>query len=159
LWRPLGRGDRVGARCHPSNAAARLGKSENAARAGTRRMTETRKPPFVSRERWKVLEPLLDAALALSGDARARLLDEACGFDVTMRSELAGMIDACERPERPGHVLDRPAAERFASLWEENEMSGFRAELADRYRLDGEVGRGGMAVVYRARDFRHQRPV
>jgi eukaryotic-like serine/threonine-protein kinase len=33
------------------------------------------------------------------------------------------------------------------------------AGLADRYNLDRELGRGGMAVVYRARDLRHDRAV
>ena len=33
------------------------------------------------------------------------------------------------------------------------------ASLADRYRIDGELGRGGMAVVYRAHDLRHDRAV
>ena len=31
--------------------------------------------------------------------------------------------------------------------------------LADRYRLEGEAGAGGMAVVYRAHDLKHDRPV
>jgi serine/threonine-protein kinase len=34
-----------------------------------------------------------------------------------------------------------------------------QARLADRYRLDREIGRGGMATVYVAHDLRHDRPV
>src|SRR5688572_11104265 len=33
------------------------------------------------------------------------------------------------------------------------------ASLADRYRLDRELGAGGMATVYLAEDLRHQRKV
>ncbi|MFN0178048.1 MAG: protein kinase domain-containing protein [Gemmatimonadales bacterium] len=34
-----------------------------------------------------------------------------------------------------------------------------RAALADRYRLDREIGAGGMATVYLAQDIKHDRPV
>ena len=34
-----------------------------------------------------------------------------------------------------------------------------RAALADRYRIEHELGRGGMATVYLAHDLRHDRPV
>jgi TolB-like protein/Flp pilus assembly protein TadD/tRNA A-37 threonylcarbamoyl transferase component Bud32 len=34
-----------------------------------------------------------------------------------------------------------------------------QAALADRYRLDREIGRGGMATVYLAADLKHRRPV
>ena len=36
---------------------------------------------------------------------------------------------------------------------------GLRDALADRYALERELGRGGMATVYLARDLRHDRPV
>ena len=34
-----------------------------------------------------------------------------------------------------------------------------RAALADRYRIDRELGAGGMATVYLARDLKHERQV
>jgi len=38
-------------------------------------------------------------------------------------------------------------------------LSRLRASLADRYSIEREVGRGGMATVYLAQDLRHHRPV
>jgi serine/threonine protein kinase len=35
----------------------------------------------------------------------------------------------------------------------------FRAALAERYRLERELGRGGMATVYLTHDLKHDRPV
>src|SRR5215213_10226717 len=37
--------------------------------------------------------------------------------------------------------------------------AGLREGLADRYTLERELGRGGMATVYLAQDLRHDRPV
>ncbi|HSJ74652.1 MAG TPA: hypothetical protein VK899_00420 [Gemmatimonadales bacterium] len=38
-------------------------------------------------------------------------------------------------------------------------MNRLQAALAGQYRIERELGRGGMAVVYLAHDLRHYRPV
>jgi tRNA A-37 threonylcarbamoyl transferase component Bud32/tetratricopeptide (TPR) repeat protein len=40
-----------------------------------------------------------------------------------------------------------------------NELDHLRSALSDRYRIEGEIGRGGMATVYRAEDLKHKRHV
>jgi serine/threonine-protein kinase len=38
-------------------------------------------------------------------------------------------------------------------------LTRLQAALADRYHLERELGSGGMAIVYRAQDQKHRRPV
>jgi eukaryotic-like serine/threonine-protein kinase len=38
-------------------------------------------------------------------------------------------------------------------------LARLQTALADRYHVEGEIGRGGMATVYLARDLKHERPV
>lgn len=114
----------------------------------------------LSPARWQSLEPLIDEALALSANRRAAFIDSACGNDAAMRDELVSLLVECERVANTTGLLARPAAERFASLWEEPD--GERrliAALAGRYILQSEAGRGGMAVVHRAHDVLRNRTV
>jgi len=123
-------------------------------------MSERSLMPALSRERWETLEPLLDVALDLSGEERERFLNQTGESDAVLRQELSDLLAACERLSSTDQVLARPAAARFASLWEDADgLARLESALADRYTFETETGRGGMAVVYRARDLRHGRPV
>ena len=112
----------------------------------------------LSPEIWQALEPLIDAAIALPSAQRDRFLDEACHGDASLRAELGWMVAECERSDPS---LDNPAIERFAYLLEDKavEVTPPPSILAGRFRLDRELGRGGMATVYLAHDLKHSRDV
>src|SRR4051812_16418894 len=111
----------------------------------------------LSPERWRTLEPLVDAAIELRGSRRSRFMDEACGEDIQLRAELEWMVAECLRSDP---LLDRPATDRFAFLLEAQRPAVLPpAILAERFRLDRELGRGGMATVYLAYDLKHGREV
>lgn len=85
--------------------------------------------------------------------------------------ELRGVLDrllerSTEGAKRPGGKLEpAPAAvakrpgEKPRSAAVAGAPTGRRLGPGSRYRIEGEVGRGAMAVVYRAHDTRHDRPV
>ena len=106
----------------------------------------------LSRERWAVLEPLLDAALELDAARRGEFLDDACGPDTPLRAEVGALLAACEQGEG---MLAMPAAVTYAPLLTEP----IPTVLGDRYHLVREIARGGMATVFLADDRKHGRQV
>jgi serine/threonine-protein kinase len=109
----------------------------------------------LSRERWAVLEPLLDAALELEPAHRRAFLDEKCRGDALLRAELDALLTACELGDG---LLGRPAAIEYAPLLGER-IPTPPTLLGGRYHVGREIGRGGMATVYLADDPRHGRQV
>jgi len=105
---------------------------------------------------WDSLGPLVDAVLDEPPENRSALINQLCNGDPESQRELAKIVMECER-ELP--LLDRPAAERFASLFQETDEPSLPPILGGRYVIDREVGRGGMARVFLAHDRKHARDV
>jgi TolB-like protein len=88
----------------------------------------------------------------------------ASGAERVSRRRIQSIVDA---------ALDQPAADLAAPLIEaastpgapgrsmpnDVELAALGSALGDRYRIDREIGRGGMAVVYLAHDVKHRRDV
>jgi len=109
----------------------------------------------MSPDRWKTLEPLLDAILELTPERRVAFVNDTCAGNAVLRADLMELLNELTEHDP---LLDHPAAERFSALLEETPVSIPRM-LDDRYRIERELGRGGMATVYLAQDLRHARQV
>ena len=104
---------------------------------------------------WRRLEPLVDAALDAAPERRAAVIAGLSGGDAARRTELERLVAECEEAYP---LLERSAADRFAAVFAVA-APAVPESLAGRYRILREVGRGGMAIVYVARDLRHGRDV
>ena len=105
---------------------------------------------MTSPEHWREIQRVVDGALDLAPAERTSYLDEACRRDPLLREEAARLLEACERAALGGGLFAMPAA---------TVAGGLGAAISDRFVVERELGRGGMAIVYLARDLRHDREV
>jgi eukaryotic-like serine/threonine-protein kinase len=104
-------------------------------------------------ERWREVEAIFLAARDRGPGERAAFLEQACGTDVALRHEVESLLAA---DEVATGFLEPPT---MRGLLIPDFETALRAKLADRYALERELGRGGMATVYLAQDVRHHRQV
>jgi eukaryotic-like serine/threonine-protein kinase len=100
-------------------------------------------------ERWQRVKELFEAALERAPAERPDFLQEACGEDEALRAELESLL-AEERVV--GSFLSNDATKTMqASSWNIGAPAGRTLPTAiGHYRIVGFVGKGGMAVVYKA---------
>src|SRR6476659_5424815 len=105
---------------------------------------------------WAVLAPLVDRLLDTPADQRAELCAAISAGDLGRRAELERLVAECERAVP---LIDRPAVEVFDRLLGDEPGPPLPEVLGGRYRIERELGRGGMARVHLAHDLKHDRPV
>ena len=110
-------------------------------------------------EEWVKVRELAEQVLELAPAERAAFL-RAATSDRSLLLAVEAIVDACERAQRDGEFLSGSAAVMAAPMFARDAIASMlREALAGRYTLEREIGRGGMATVFLARDERHARPV
>src|SRR5688500_18430367 len=102
--------------------------------------------------RWNRIEALLQDALDLDTDERLPFLRRACGSDEELLSELQSLM----RNPAAKMFLETPAIAAVAAQFAGPALTG---RHVSHYRIEAQIGAGGMGDVYRARDESLQRTV
>ena len=100
---------------------------------------------------WRRISELFEQALAVPAEERAAWL-ATLPDSPAVRREVEGMLAAHERTDG---VLDRPVI----APSDVEMLPHLSRALAERYEIVREIGRGGMATVYLARERKHDRLV
>jgi serine/threonine-protein kinase len=124
---------------------------------------------MTSPRRWQEIQHVLDGALDLAPASRAAYVSAACDADAELCDQVVRLLQGCAQAERTAGVLASSAAAFAAPMLADLRLldekrrttlaDTLRTALAGRYTIERTLGQGGMAVVFLARDLRHDRAV
>ena len=106
-------------------------------------------------ERWQLLKELFEEAYEKSPAERAAFLDNSCHDDPSLKKEVEDLLAGYAR----GSFLEKPARETVPELFDSEAAETLTGSQLGPYEVESEIGRGGMGIVYLARDMRLDRPV
>jgi Tol biopolymer transport system component/serine/threonine protein kinase len=99
-------------------------------------------------DRWHRIEELLDAALELPTEARAEYLRHETSESAELFEQVWSILQA---GEQSGSLLDSPAAHFAAPLLSDEHADPAPPQRVGPYRIEKQIGEGGMGSVYLAR--------
>ena len=103
-------------------------------------------------QKWERIQYLFNAALERAPEERAAYLASACTGDTALQEDVESLLAAdAQANELWTRLMPGAESSRAAALQYEQEIGP--------YRIIGQIGAGGMGVVYRAHDARLQRDV
>lgn len=113
------------------------------------------------------LGALFEEALAMPRESRKTFLDQACGGDAGLREELLSLLDAHDAASGYfEHLTEHIVAPALSALGTsgapfpaDNLTGKLQAALGDAYRVERELGGGGMSRVFLAEEVRLARKV
>ncbi len=98
---------------------------------------------------WERATALFGAARALGATERHAFLEAACATDLPLRAEVEALLDG----DADDDFLERPPRTAIVAALDDTAGTLSPGQiLNDRYCIDGVVGAGGQALVYRATD-------
>jgi len=107
----------------------------------------------IDRDRWRELSPLLDQALDLADEERAAWLIELRSRSPGLAAELTALLADEAEADRQGFLQGRIGADSRRETAAPPELGAYlQSALGDAYRIERELGGGGMSRVFLARE-------
>src|SRR5438309_1876941 len=106
-------------------------------------------------ERFAQVDHILQSVLERPAQERDAFLDEACGTDVALKSEVRSLLASYDES---GSFIQQPAVQDGARLMADERMASLIGQVIGNYKIVEPIGAGGMGEVYLASDIRNNRP-